>query len=320
MTVQIHWQLDVAANPARSERALRSVDGGLFRDVRTPALNRYHYYAQVGQAAAQTGFDGLFLPHRPQSDDSTIVAAAIAREVQRIDLVTEFPASVGSAVYAAKQAVSFQRQTNGRLAWAITPSSPSEERARDGDQVSDDEAVARLEEFLAVARGVHGKQPFSFSGRHFAVADGGFADPLNRVPFPKVFLSGDTEEALTLSARVADVHLFAASTPARVYGLTERLKVLADGEGRVVQAGLIQPVLARDEAGEARRDAGRAGLGEEVLIGDYGQVADRLAELAAFGVRHFILASPALLEDAYRIGQRVLPRFRALTKRVAVAA
>jgi alkanesulfonate monooxygenase len=83
MTLQTYWQLDVAEDAARPEPAA-SASPGLFRDVRTPALNRYDYYAQVAQAAAQTGFDGLFLPHRPQSDDSTIVAAAIAREVPRL--------------------------------------------------------------------------------------------------------------------------------------------------------------------------------------------------------------------------------------------
>lgn len=62
-----------------------------------------------------------------------------------------------------------------------------------------------------MARGVHGTRPFSFKGRFFEVEDGGFEEPLNRVAFPKVFLRGDSEEAIGLSARGADVHLLDAA-------------------------------------------------------------------------------------------------------------
>lgn len=318
MTIQTYWQLDVAEDAARSEPGARAA--GLFRDVRTSALNRYDYYAQVAQAAAQTAFDGLFLPHRPQSDDSAIVAAAIAREVPRLKLIPEFPASAGSAVYAAKQAVSFQRQTNERLGWAIASETNAGVRARDGDHVVDDALYDRVEEFLTVARGVHGQQPFDFAGAHFEVQGGGFVAPLNRVAFPKVFLQGESEEALALSARAADVHLFAAAAPSELRGLVEALDALAAHASRSVEFGVIQRVLARDDAEDARRDASRAGLPDTAIVGTYAEVAEQLADLAALGLRHFVLAAPSSLEEAYRIGQHVLPRFRALTERVAAAA
>lgn len=318
MTIQSYWQLDVAEDAARSEPGARH--SGLFRDVRTPALNRYDYYAQVAQAAAQTAFDGLFLPHRPQFDDSAIVAAAISREVPRLAIIPEFPASAGSAVYAAKQAVSFQRQTHERLGWAIASPADSAARARDGDHVPEEQLHARTEEFLTVARGVHAERPFDFAGEHFEVQGGGFQAPLNRVAFPNVFLQGESEEALSLSARAADVHLFAAAPASDLRDLVETLDALAVRAGRSVEFGVIQPVLARDDAENAWRDANRAGLPDAAIVGSYAEVAQRLADLAALGLRHFVLAAPSSLEEAYRIGQHVLPRFRALTERVAAAA
>lgn len=318
MTIQTYWQLDVAEDAARSEPGARQ--SGLFRDVRPVTLNRYDYYAQVAQAAAQTAFDGLFLPHRPQSDDSTIVAAAIAREVPRLTLIPEFPASAGSAVYAAKQAVSFQRQTHERLGWAIAKEPDGAARARNGDHVPEERLHARVEEFLTVARGVHAERPFSFAGDHFEVQGGGFLAPLNRVAFPKVFLQGESEEALALSARVANVHLFAAAPLSELRSLVEALDALAVRAGRSVEFGLIQPVLARDDAEDARRDAERGELPDTAVVGSYAEVAQQLADLTALGFRHFVLAAPSSLEEAYRIGQHVLPRFRALTERVAAAA
>ena len=156
MTIRTYWQIDATAEPARSEARAWSGVPTLFRDVRA-ASNRYDYYAQIAQAAAQTAFDGLFLPYRAESDDSQIIAAAIARETPRLALIPEFPAWVGSAVYAAKQAVSFQRLAHERLGWAIAPPADALVRARDADHVPEDQLVERTEEFLNVARGVHGE-------------------------------------------------------------------------------------------------------------------------------------------------------------------
>ncbi len=88
---------------------------------------------------------------------------------------------------------------NGSAGPSPHPPTPRS-RARDGDHVPEDRLVARTEEFLAVARGVHGQRPFSRRGGHFEVQDGGFDAPLNRVRF-RVFLQGESEEAFVLSAR-----------------------------------------------------------------------------------------------------------------------
>ncbi|AYJ87722.1 LLM class flavin-dependent oxidoreductase [Sphingomonas paeninsulae] len=320
MTIQTYWQIDVAADATRSEARARPNAPTLFRDVRTDASNRHDYYAQIAQAASQTAFDGLFVQYRPESDDSLIVAATIAREAPRLALIPEFPAWVGSAVYAAKQAVSFQRGTHERLGWAIAPSADAATRARDGDHVPTEELIERTEEFLKVARGVHAERPFSHTGQHFEVQDGGFEAPLNGVAFPRVFLQGDTDDELKLSARVADVHLFAAAPLSTLRRLTEELSLLSRAEDRSVAFGVIQPVLAREFADEAQHDAQRAGLPASAIVGDYADVAAQLSELAALGFAYFVLTAPSSLEEAYVIGQHVLPRFRALTETVRAAS
>jgi alkanesulfonate monooxygenase len=262
----------------------------------------------------------VFLPYRPESDDSRTIAGVIARETPRLTLIPEFPAWVGSAVYAAKQAVSFQRLTHARLGWAIAIPADAPNRARDGDHVAEDELIERTEEFLHVARGVHGEQPFSHAGVHFEVEGGGFEAPLNRVAFPPVFLQGESEEELALSARSADVHLFAAAPVAKLRSLVETLDSLALREERSVAFGVIQPVLAREFSDEAWQDAQRARLPSSAIVGNYADVAERLAALAALGVAHFVLTAPSSLEEAYAIGQHVLPRFRALTESIRAAA
>ena len=312
MTTQIYLQLDPGAERPRGEPALRPALPGWLHDARRPTQNRFDYYAQVATAAGQAGFDGLFVAHRRDADDSRIVAAALAREVPRLRLVAEFPASVGSAVYAAKQAVTFQRATQNRLGWAIAPDAAAAARAADGDFVPEEQLGQRAEEFLTVARGVHGQTGFTFRGQHFEVVNGGFADPLSRARFPTVFLQGDREEDLSLTARLGDVHLFAPTSPAHLGGLIEGLDGLARAAGRSVGYGLLQPVLARETAEDAARDAARSDLPAGTIAGSWDDVAERLAALVALGIGHLVLIADRQLEDAYALGQHLLPRLRAL--------
>jgi alkanesulfonate monooxygenase len=292
----------------------------LVRDRRQPTQNRYDYYAQIAQAAAQTGFDGLFLPHRRDADDARITAAALAREVPRLRLIAQFSASAGSAVYAAKQAVTFQRATTNRLGWAIAPEADAATRAAEGDFVPDDQLDERLDEFLTVARGVHGQRPYTFKGRHFEVENGGFEDPLNRAAFPTVFLTGEREEDLALSARHGDVHLFAAGSIERLSSLVEGLDALANQAGRQVVFGLIQPVLAREHAAEAARDAAHIAIAPGTLVGSWDEVAQQLTERVSLGISHLVLTGSPQLEEAYAQGQQLLPRLRARLSARALAA
>jgi len=318
MTLSIHWRLDPAAEPQRSEPAAQAQLPDWVRDRRVPTQNRFDYYLQVADAAAQAAFDGLFIRHRLEADEGRIIAAIVARAVRGLKVVPEFPASVGSAVYAAKQATTFQRSTGARLGWAITPDGDAQTRAREADTVAAEELTQRLDEFLTVARGVHEQRPFSFKGGHFEVLNGGFDAPLNRVSFPTVYLQGEDEAALRLSARHADVHLFA---PAPTEQLAERIALLgtlAAAEGREVAAGLIQPLLVREDGGSAQRDA--IGLPDGTLIGSYDDAAAALAERHAAGISHLLLEATPTLEETYRVGQHLLPRLRALTGAARLAA
>lgn len=299
MTIKLYWRLDPAAEPQRGEPSARPTAGFLPRDVRTLGLTRYDYYAQVARAAAITGFDGLFVAYRPDSDDSQIVAAAVARTAPRLLLVPEFPSTVGSAVYAAKEAVSFQRATQNRLGWAIALG-------------ADPDDSARTAEFLHVARGVHGQKPFDHHGRFFEVKGGGFSEPLSRATFPPVYLQGTDEEALQLSANAADIHLFDDAPIDELRGHVETLERLALAAGREVAAGVIVTITARETDEEAANGAG--------VAGSYDSVAERIATLHAAGISHFVLSASPSLEEAYRIGQFVLPRVRTALADLRTAA
>jgi len=305
MTVRIYWELDPAAEPRRAEPVLRARWSQHLSDPRGLASKRQAYYAQIARAAAMSAFDGLYIRYRPESDDSQILAATLALHVPDLTLIPEFPASVGSAVYAVKEAVSFQRSTRGRLGWAIAPDRSITERAAEGDYVAEDDLLARLDEFLTVARGVHGQTGFTFKGRFFEVQNGGFAPPLDREAFPPVILQGTSEDTLALSARLGDIHSFEPAAPAAFQHLADQQRRRAAEHGREQAFAVRLDVTSRDTPQEATQ------AGAKGLAGSHEQVADTLADYVAAGAAHLILSGSPSLEEAYRIGAHVLPRLRA---------
>jgi alkanesulfonate monooxygenase len=306
-------------------------------DPRGDRFNYFDYLHQIARAADLAGFNGIQIRHDLEGDESWIVAGYLARSTRHLKLLTEFESSWGSAVYAAKNAVSFQRFTGGRFAWQISQGSDLQSRRRYGDFVGEPDITARIDEFLTVARGVQTTTPFNFVGRFFEVQGGGFKGPLGGNPVPQVYLTGATEEAYRLSARHADVHVLDAKPADALLPAIATLRTLAAKENRTLQIGLRIDVLARETEDEALRDAHRywgqsghqpgdadpvisrnlwSGFATErtgataSLVGSYEQVVERLAEYAKAGVSSFTLAAIPHFEEAYRIGEYVLPVLR----------
>jgi len=321
MSIEYFWHLPTASDARYGDAILRRrgervSDAAYFASgVSDPRGNRFNYLdylRQVARAADLTGFDGIHIGNDSDGDESWIVAGHVARATRRVRLLTEFEASRGSAVYAAKNAASYQRYTGGRFAWQIGRGGTAQERRCQGDFVEDADIGPRIEEFVTVARGVLAQAPFNFKGRYFEVLDGGFRGPLSNQVLPPVFLSGGTEDELQLSARIADVHVFDPLPVKRLRSDIDRLNALAQRHSRTLRFGVRLDIIAREAAAEAGFDARRrveqqgASI-ESSLVGSYDEVIARLVEYADAGIESFILTSAPHLEEAYRIGEHILP-------------
>lgn len=347
MANQFYWQLptsgDARYGDATRQRRGEAADpnypvfGSGVTDPRQNAFNYYDYIHQVTKAADISGFTGVFIPDNPDGEEPWIVAGYIARSTQRLKLLTQFDASRGSAVYAAKNAVSFQRYTGGRFAWHITEGNSDEHtRKQLGDFVPKEDILARIDEFITVAKGVLTTYPFNFVGRFFEVQDGGFQGPLSSREVPRVYLSGSSDEQVALSAKHADVHVLEAAGHETIAQQIARYQQAA--RTSAPEFALRIDVLARETREEALADAKRflgqtgapipkdeaallwPGFAAEYtgakasLIGSYDEVAAALAAYANLGVRQFVLAAVPHFEEAYRVGSYVLPLVRELTR------
>jgi alkanesulfonate monooxygenase len=329
MSVDIYWRLPLSGD-GRSFRpdAWNRGDYSPHRSAPHPFARTgnqrdgYTYYdhlSQIARAAELTRFDGVWLPYSAGGEDPLIVAGALAREARRLTFVASLLAPLHSAVYVAKIANSFQRLTGGRLAWSFVTEPREDEPAWHGRRWTEEEQLDRTAELLTVAKGFWADRDkgFSYKGRYYEVEKGGFPPALQGAKLPRVFTSGTSEAALTLAAAHADVHLLPLEPIAELRPALAVATARAAAQGRALTFGVEATVVARHSDGEAweelRRRGGQASGGpvERTLVGSYETVAEQIAEYARAGISTFVLSAHPHLEEAYLIGERVLPLIRA---------
>jgi alkanesulfonate monooxygenase len=312
--------------------------------------NYFDHLSQIARAAELSGFEGVWIPQSPAGEEPQVVASALARETRRLKFVIALWTPLVSAVYSAKIANSFQRLSRGRLAWNFITEEPRA-RAWHGQGLkwSLADQVARTDEFLEVTSGFWQRGPYSFKGRFYEVENGGFPASLGGEPYPTVYISGTSAEEQTLSARHANVHVFPIAPPEVLEPQIAALKAAAAAQGRTLRFGLETDVVARHSSEEAWSDirgrwveagARAASLSRETvlpefdsligagnlwngfglvrrgvpagLVGSYEEVAARLSAYARLGITTFVLSANPHLEEAYLVGEHLLPRLHVL--------
>lgn len=360
------WRLPTRGDGRRARSELRN-RGGFggpapvtgATDPRPGRFGPFDDLHQIVDAAELSGLDGVVAPYDPLGEESWIVAGGALRATRHARVTVEFQPAFGTPVYAAKISATLQRISQGRLSWRLAVETDAADARARGDRVTGDDRYARTAEFLSVARGVWNETPvpgagfagtgFEFDGGHYAVIDGGFRGILSGLPFPRVYLSGTSSEAVELSAQHADVHLF-VETRDGLTGPLRQLRERAGVAGRTVRAGLEIPVIAREteqeawarvhrqwhevhpESSAAALDLGDGrwsgfaefGYPQAVgLVGSYEQVAHRLSDYIAAGVETFVLSGHPHIEELHRTGEHLLhlvdPAGRTLAAQEATA-
>jgi alkanesulfonate monooxygenase len=219
------------------------------------------------------------------------------------------------------------------------------------------EQIARTQELLELARGFWSEPAFTYEGRYYNVENGGFAAALQGESFPLVFLSDGPSESISLGARHADTYVLPLGPVETVRARIQEVRARASELGRSVRFALEANVVARPSRQEARAElqrqwreavqrpvavAGSAApqrsfedflLGENLwsrfaptrhgpsvgFVGGYQELAGIFAEYTKAGISSFVLSARPHLEEAYRLGEQLLPRLRSQAADVRVA-
>jgi alkanesulfonate monooxygenase len=328
MSAQVFWTLPASGDGRSASRARfnRGDFQGITRPTHAPGLTddrgkHFTYYDQlfqVARAAESSGFKGVLIPWEPAGEDPWIVASALVRQTRRLVFLPELEPGFATPVYLAKMSASFQRLSGSRLAWQFELERDPQVRRAHGDLLKGEDYFQRVDEYLEAARGVLLTRPYDFRGRFFDVEKGGFEAPLAGTPLPPIFTSGSSDAALALAGKRSDFHVVQGVSPTGVKAAIARLEAAASAHGRSVKPALRLQVVARHTDAEARTAAAEAGV-QSALIGSYDDVAERLQAYLELGVERLILNGYPHLEEAYRLGEHVLPKLLAHRARDSAA-
>ena len=270
------------------------------------------YYVNIARLAERGKFDAIFLAdshgslrgestRRPwRGLEPTVLLAAIARDTERIGLVSTVHAIYGHPFAVARTIASLDHVSHGRAAWNIITSQnpPTLEALGLQDTLDPDTRYGKAQEFVEIVTGlwdslprsaiVHDSEhdvyidesktvPVDYEGQHYrsrAVLPlpGGYAGR------PVLFQAGASDHSRAFGARWADALFTGQRTKELARRFSADVKRLAAAHGRdpdklVVLPGLFV-ILGGSEA-EARR---RKDELDALLDADYllGQLAERL--------------------------------------------
>ncbi|MDE3086827.1 MAG: TIGR03621 family F420-dependent LLM class oxidoreductase [Acidobacteriota bacterium] len=255
-------------------------------------------WAELARKAEGLGYSALLMPDHfgeQLAPVPALAAAAAATEHLRLGALV-FGNDYRHPVVLAKEAATLDLLSDGRLEIGLGAGWMRSDYDQAG-MAYDPPAtrVGRLEEAVEVLTGLLGAEgPFSFTGRHYRVADHAlFPRPVQR-PRPPVIVGGGGRRVLSLAGRRADIVSINVN--------------LRDGTGGPEVAPDASPESTRRKVGWVRAAARErfGGLELNTLVG-FAVVTDRASSVyeamaPAFGVtaedvRHVPLALVGTLEE-----------------------
>lgn len=220
-------------------------------------LPSHDYLEQVATAIDSIGFDGALIPTGFGCEDSWVVAASLIPVTKRMKFLIAFRPGSMSPTLAARMAATFDRMSNGRLLLNIITGGDPVELAGDGTFLSHDERYVVTDEFLTIFRSIMQMQSIDLEGKYERVKGAKINFPPVQKPYPPLYFGGSSPAGMAVAAKHIDVYLTLAEPPAMLKEKIDRMRELADKEGRTIRYGLRVHMFVRERAEDAWREAER---------------------------------------------------------------
>src|SRR5579875_1873092 len=206
----------------------------------------YRYLREIAVAADRLGFGGVLLPTGPACEDGWTYASAIAPFTERLRFLVALRPGILSPAYAARQSVSLDRISNGRLLLNVVTGGHPKELAGDGLFLDHDARYRQTAEFLTIWRRMFSEHSVEFAGEYLRAAGASLHfEPVQR-PHPPLWFGGSSDAGIAVAAEHVDVYLTWGEPPAQVAEKIERVRARAALHGRRVRFGIRLHLIVRE--------------------------------------------------------------------------
>ncbi|MEE9276105.1 MAG: LLM class flavin-dependent oxidoreductase [bacterium] len=272
--------------------------------------------------------------------EAWITAAAVAPLTSRIELIVASRSAYRHPALVAQMGANIDRISGGRFAINIVSGWWGLEHEMAGIPFAEhDERYAISAEAIEVLKGYWSEDAFDFDGKFFQITGGVSAPKPIRKPWPTIYFGGESEAAVKLAGRAAEVYLFNGRPLEAARPLIEAVRREGDANKRTLRFGMSSFAVCRETDAAAREELERLGslVGERVerrgvdpaaqhmktsvqgdgvgtnggvaagLVGSPATVAERIMEFHRAGVELFLLQFHPMFEEMERFAAEVMP-------------
>ena len=216
------------------------------------------YVESLAKVQEQGGFDYVLFAFHSTSPETLLVGQHVASVTDRLGLMIAHRPGFTAPTVAARQFITLDHISRGRVAVHIITGGDDAELAQDEDHLSKDERYARASEYLDIVRAEWtSAKPFDYEGRFYRVKGAFSAIKPYRPQGIPVFFGGASDRAIEVAGEHADIYALWGETYAQVRELLGRVRATAAHHGRTPRFSLsLRPILAdSEEAAWAKAEA-----------------------------------------------------------------
>ncbi|MGM9949178.1 MAG: FMNH2-dependent alkanesulfonate monooxygenase [Lysinibacillus sp.] len=217
----------------------------------------YDYCKQIAQAVDNLGYTGVLIPTGKTCEEGFIVASSLIGETKNLKYLVAVRPGLMSPGFAARLSATLDRFSNGRLLINVVAGGDPVELAGEGFFLDHDERYRLTDEFLTIWRSLFTEDAVDFEGDHLKVEGGQLPYPTVQKPYPPLYFGGSSPIAMEVAAKHIDAYLTWGEPPAQVAEKIQRMRALAEQQGRTIKFGIRLHVIVRrteEEAWQAAND------------------------------------------------------------------
>ncbi len=291
------------------------------------------YYRQLALAYDQLGYTGALFA--TGAHDVWVLAGALLSYTERLKLLVAIHPGLIAPTLLAKMAATLQEFSRGRLLINVV-SGDAKMLGAYGMTMPHDERYDMADEYLQIWRRLFAGETVDFKGRYFQTDGAKLALPVGQgIEPPPLWFGGSSDKAIDVAAKHVETYLSWGETPDQIGAKVDLVKARADLYGRMDAAAIAANqrfVGKTDSVGQQRMTAMHGGQKPEnlrdleiapnlwagiglvrpgpgtAIVGSPDTVIRTLEAYKKAGVNTFILSGMPLLEEAFRFGEKVLPR------------
>ena len=164
------------------------------------------YTRRLARAHEDHGWDRILFAYHSGSPDPAQVAAYVAGQTERINLVVAHRPNVSAPTYFAKTIATLDHLSGGRAEVHFITGGSTADQAAEGDHLDKDTRYERTREYIRVVKQAWtSADAFDFTGTHYDIR--GYRPDIRPVqlPRPRVSFGGSSPAAYRVGATESDV-------------------------------------------------------------------------------------------------------------------